>query len=272
MGSQSLTRLHPLLTLILLLSLTALCAKLSWQLLALGQIKAPLPQVFRAVQAPRPELFGDLQLFALQQAKSVRETLDKTSLALSITGILLSEDPLRSQVILRVENQQKVLMLGDRLPLAGEVVLSDIQRDKILLNNNGKMEYLGLSQMLQDIEIAPKREETLQVKLAQTEFASEAQQFRHDLRRDPLSLARFIKLVPRQLSDGMRGYTLEPGLDQRLYRALPLQPDDILLSLNGIPVTKPSKLIGLPSSINSNEPIKLGMLRDGQPLTFLLYL
>jgi type II secretion system protein C len=272
MCSIKLSRLWVLLSIILLLLLSAFAAKLSWQLAGFYQDKSPLPKLFRSVEAPAVPLFVGLQLFAtsIEQAKS--EALDRTTLRLKIVGLLLSEDPMRSQVVLNVENQQKVLRLGDKLPLSGEVVLLDIQSDKILLDNNGKIEYLGLQKMLQDVNLPAAQENKVQLRLKQTEFASQVSQFRLDLTRDPLSLIRYIKLVPKELSGANRGYLLQAGADQRLYRALELKPNDVLLSLNDIPMTDPSKLMLLPSTLSKNEPLKLGMLRDGIPLTFILYL
>lgn len=265
-------RLQALLSMILVLSVSALAAKLSWQILAQWQTKAPLPQVFHAAVPPKDPLFSNLSLFKKPTAKQRSERLQPTTLAVSVKGLLLHEDPSRSQVVLIVEGQQRVVMSGDKLPLAGKVIVSGINSEKLLLNNNGKKEYLALGSLLTKGSEAAEASDSLEIKLAQTVFASSAAQFKSQLQRDPLSLARFIKLAPKALKDGERGYTLSPGADRRLYQALALKPDDVLLSLNDIPVSKPAKLLALTAVLEKDEPLKLGMLRNGQPLTFLLYL
>lgn len=259
-----------------LLAVVALCvfaAHVTWQLILLSQPEA-LPVAQSRPPAADQVRFTGLQLFVpVAAVKKTTEQLKETNLPLKINGLLLSYRASKNQVILSIDGQQKVVMAGERLPYGGTVLVSEIYDDRIILLNNGRSEYLMLETLPGQVALRqPLEPAVTELVLANTPLAEQLPQLRQQLVDDPLTLSRFLRFTPWQQGDDMQGFRLAPGRDKALYETLRLQPDDVLLSLNGLPVANPARLASLPQLLQQSSQLKLGMLRDGQPLTYILYL
>lgn len=193
------------------------------------------------------------------QRDGIEQNAKETRLALSLTGIVaLAENGLGSAVIKSGATEQ-VYAVGDALPASGQVVLSKVMPEQVVIDNNGTYELIklydkpGLS-----IPSRPSTQGSSAVKSSTqpsqpNAWASEqsveqsglASQYRARLYENPESLAQVVSVAPVRGNDGIVGYRITPGRDRAAFDAFGFKSGDVVTAVNGLALSDASNSIKL---------------------------
>ena len=193
------------------------------------------------------------------QRDGIEQNAKETRLALSLTGIVaLAENGLGSAVIKSGATEQ-VYAVGDALPASGQVVLSKVMPEQVVIDNNGTYELIklydkpGLS-----IPSRPSTQGSSAIKSSTqpsqpNAWASEksveqsvlASQYRARLYENPESLAQVVSVAPVRDNDGIVGYRITPGQDRAAFDAFGFKAGDVVTAVNGLALNDASNSIKL---------------------------
>ncbi|WP_096085588.1 type II secretion system protein GspC [Agaribacterium haliotis] len=190
------------------------------------------------------ELFGKAEALApaaqavpAVAAPDIGEDFAKTKLNLKLVGVFASSNAQLSSAIIAQGAKQKIYQLGDKLPAGNNVKLAKVMNDRVILDNNGNYEALWL---YSDADLALK-----------AHYAPAANPVPQQQSRRAPSPEFSAKIkpsqVPEKISDVVRfsvhreegrmvGFRIRPGKDRELFSQLGLQANDVVTSVNGIPI------------------------------------
>jgi len=302
-GSQVLI---PLLSLALILLTAQGAARLSWRVFDLvrpGQERWSSPTtaaisadsavpVHKQQGTPVEEL-RNLHLFGRAgtvtgAAQSDARDLPQTTLRLSLIGVIFSSSADKAVAIIVEKGSTEeaaIFGVGDQLP--GNAVLREIHRDRIILVRAGKQEVLLL-----DEGTTGQTADTVQKNLPRKGAAGRAAkdkprdqgpiQTNDDdgngtsvkIERDYLNqrltdlqaLASEINAEPTMVGD-QQGYRLKAGTDSELLSQLGLKSGDVLVEVNGIPLSGPRDVMRAYSKAKDAENVQIQYIRDGKQQT-----
>ena len=201
-------------------------------------------------------------------------------LDVTLIGALVSSNPQNSYVSIREKGETRVLKTGEEIK--GGIVVKTI-RPKAFVASDGSAEkvfYLipadqlrakdrevGLPQEKQKQERVPftAREEAAAIShQVDEETKLKLAQYRQELAENPLSLVDKVQASPVQRNGELYGYRLRHGKDRKLLTSVGLRAGDILLDVNGIPITDPGQLSGVMESLASGNMINMKIERGGR--------
>lgn len=233
------------------------------------------------------------QAVSPQQAMQIQPS----SLVLTVQGLLFSNQQQRSVVMLRYQNKDLTLGVGDELT-AG-VVLSQIQADALIFSRNGQLERVevqleqkngqGLTGLdnsspavkstsgvanasssrstasaavgQQSVNQQPVSQAVVGSRVLEETFGPE---FRQSLLGDPLQLMSYITLVPQSEGGQLQGFELRPGTKPELFQHFGLQAGDVLVAVEGKPVSDTAAMLSLTSTLSSAAAVEVDLLRNSE--------
>jgi general secretion pathway protein C len=279
----------------LLLLIAAQLAKLTWTMFdsdtaVLGQGVAAvttrkMPGV-TAIDWNSIELFGKADVVkkaAVIKPKIKRPKIPGALQKLDITliGVMLSSRPQNSYISIREKGDTRVLKNGAEIK---DGVVVKVIRSRSFVASDGSTEkifYLIPSDQLRakDREAGlPQEKEEQEDRAPFTESQDVATishqvdektklklaQYRQELAENPLSLVDKVKVSPVQRDGALYGYRLRHGKDRELLTSVGLRAGDILLDVNGLPITDPEQLSDVMESLASGSMINMKIERGGR--------
>ena len=265
-------------------------AKMTWQIFSLAQPQEPLKPLATTTsttgQAPAGEFakVADLHLFGMVAPEKVLVAAPikapETRLQLVLNGVFSSDNPAISMAIISEKGKKDVTYFkGDTVP--GDARLHEIYADRVILSRGGKFETLSLKlpeAKIERVTVGAAQPNDRQPAGTATsdktpEDIEQLQQIRQQLNTNPQELFEKLRLTPVEDpgNGGLLGYQLEYA-DGALLTKLGLQAQDIITSINGIPVTNTDPLIELMENPTSIKVLNLSILRDGMPQSLTVQL
>lgn len=241
----------PLAMLVALAWLAAVLAQWTWQLLpappeAERKLAAPPAPV---MNKPQPRLADSINAASLwgQPPVTDAEHAQDTRLPLALRGVLAGS----GLALISASGQaEKVYRVGDDLP--GGARLRAVHEDHVLLERAGVLERLAL----------PK--EGLQSAApAVASVTPTAPSLRNMLTQSPAELAREFRLEPVSEAGQLRGYRIRPLRDPALLERVGMEPDDILLSINGRSLAESADLPSIMNELRDATALDATVLRNG---------
>jgi len=201
-------------------------------------------------------------------------------LDVTLIGALVSSNPQHSYVSIREKGETRVLKTGEEIT-DGVVVKTILPRAFVASDGSAeKVFYLIPSDQLRakDREVGLPQEKKKQEGAPFTagddaaaishqvdeETKLKLEQYRQELAENPLSLVDKVKASPVQRDGELYGYRLRHGKDRMLLTSVGLRAGDILLDVNGIPITDPGQLSEVMESLASGNMIGLKIERGGK--------
>ncbi len=201
-------------------------------------------------------------------------------LDVTLIGVMLSSRPKNSYISIREKGETRVLKNGAEIK--DGVVIKSIQPRAFIASDGSteKVFYLipadqlrakdreaGLPQEIKRQESAPftagKGAEAISHQVDE-ETKLKLAQYRQELAENPLSLVDKVKASPVQRDGELYGYRLRHGKDRKLLTSVGLRAGDILLDVNGIPITDPGQLSDVMESLASGNMIDMKIERGGK--------
>ncbi len=274
------SRLISLATIAIWLLVVILLAQLTWWLVApaepTGAKTAPsLPSSYNAIEdstvdiaaLQRLNLFGQ----SAQTSSTTRRDAPKTSLNIRLVGVSASSNPLRSAAIIEQAGQQQTYIVGDKLGRSG-VTVEEIYADRVLLDNNGRIETLQLEDIGEDRPALSLIVEQPQQEATETATEQDLEQAVEEINADPQSLTDYVSISPAMDNGQLIGYRLQAGQKPELFRQAGLQNGDLAIAINGYDLTDMQQAMQLSNELTTLTRADIEIVRDGQPMQLTIEL
>ena len=218
--------------------------------------------MFYGAKIADKHLFGKVNLAF--EVKSIKDA-PKTKLDLVLRGVLAYKPMKEALALISHGNgRQEVYMVGDSLPKNADLV--EIYSDRVIIEYQGRYETLLLEKIegiLLQTNVMPQEilRKTIKPFIAPQRVIApqRAIALRKAFLADPSKLMSMIH-IKQQLSGGkLLGYQINPKGDSSLLYELGLQEGDLLISVNGFPVSNRQALNGLRGA----ERYDVVVMRDG---------
>ena len=208
-------------------------------------------------------LFGQ----ADTSASSNRRDAPKTSLNIRLVGVSASSNTQRSAAIIEQAGQQQTYIVGDELGRSG-VTVEEIYADRVLLDNNGRIETLQLEDIGEDRPaLSLIVDEPTAATTETTEIpAREVGEAMEQLSADPQSITDFVSISPAMENGELIGYRLQAGQNPELFRQTGFQNGDLAVAINGYDLTDMQQAMELSNELTTMTRADISILRDGQPM------
>jgi len=204
------------------------------------------------------------------------EPIQESRLAVKVQGVLLSNQAERSVVLLNYRNQDRTLSVGDALEEG--ILLVAIKQKALIFNRNGVLE-----QVLLDLDNASKLNQPQSQLKSQLTGPVTTQRvgsrileetfgpnFRQSLVSDPLQLMSYIRVLPSSKEGQLQGFLLQPGSKPELFNHFGLKAGDLLVAVDGNPVSDTSAMMALHSRLATAEALDIDLLRGSEHLKIRL--
>lgn len=199
-------------------------------------------KVFYGAKVANKHLFG--QVDAAPVAK-IQEDLKETRLDLVLRGVFAHNPQDKAlAMISRGNGRQEVYAVGDSLP--GNAELVEIHSDKVIIEYQGRYETLTLEQIkgvaLQTTSTPAPVRRTPSSSNPGTIRPARANQLRQEFLANPSKLMSMVNIKQQRSGGQLLGYQVDPKGDPSLFYELGLQEGDVLISVNGLPLSNTQAL------------------------------
>lgn len=177
---------------------------------------------------------------AIVEQENVEDDVEKTRLNLKLVGLLVSSDQKQATATIAEGGKQAIYAINEELPVGNNVKLAKVLSDRVILNNNGNFEALWLYSEA-DFNVSFNR--------GSSAARSEPEEAQEDSVRNPERIETSIQpaQIPKSISDVVKfsvhrkdgqmiGFRVRPGRNKELFDQLGLQANDVVTSVNGIPI------------------------------------
>jgi general secretion pathway protein C len=263
------TWLSPALIALLLMACAWSLSQLTWLLVPQAEQDAPPPAIPRATQA-RPatlnvQQLADAHIFGQFQIKATAASTanaPETSMNLVLKGVLAGGKNIAFAIIAQGKNgPEDFYSLGDQISGA---ILREVHADKVILERNGRFETLTLPEEYSDNALIAQDMGDGGGEVASASTPGEAvANMRQKILRNPTSFGEFAIPIPFNENGKLRGYKLQPQGDRTLYDQVGLNPDDVIIEINGVELNDPTKGIKALRNLQRAKSIDAKVLRGG---------
>ena len=255
--------------LVLLAALMFTLAQWVWLLLpapkaAISQAQQTLPSASAPLTPSLLASIATARLWgALPAAAPLATATQDTRLPLSLRGIISGQG---LALIETSGSGTKVYRVGDTLP--GGALLKEVLDDHVLLERGGVIERLALPKQSLSFGASPAAVNND----AMNSPPPTAAQLGQMLHQSPAELAKELRLTPVMEAGKLRGYRLRALRNPALLQASGLEPDDVLLSVNGVQLTQANDLPKFIKDLRSATALDAIVLRNGREIPLHLNL
>ncbi|MFU8764800.1 MAG: type II secretion system protein GspC [Haliea sp.] len=219
----------------------------------------------------------------LVAASAEREGIEtgarETRLDLALRGVIAFSADGTGSAIIEHRGQQSVYSVDDVLPVPGRVTLAKVMPFQAVLDNGGTYELLRLYQpsdldsQLGAVRVAPSADPgaaqpaaTAQIidKRADLDATALATGYRDQLYQNPQSLAELVRIAAVRDGGELQGYRLTPGRDQAQFEQLGFRSGDLVVAVNGMPLSDPANTMRLYQAMRSASEASFELLRGGE--------
>lgn len=285
---------------LLVVYLIAYLAEITWRILPEPEIAKNTGQATQVSSnknsQPKADIKGLQQLHLFGEAgkqpvkpQPVTQDAPQTTLSLTLTGLVASTASESGAAIIEYRNNQDTYGVGDVID-GTKAVINEVLRDRVILNNSGRMETLMLDGVdftkpttleirdYNDVS-APKSDGQEMVKYVDddtetTEVALDEEQLdaATELRASPEKFTDFISIQPERKDGEITGYRVNPGRMPELFNAAGLEANDILKEINGLDLADIKQSMQAMQMLKTEQFLDLTVDRNGEIITLSLEL
>lgn len=187
----------------------------------------------------------------------------RTKLNLTLVGLVASSEPDRGLAVIANRGSQKTYGIGEAIE-GTRVILRQVMSDRVILRNSGRDETLMLAGVdYNDRERAPQPA-PVREPVEQDSGEGDLSSVKAEIMNNPQALLKYITLSQERNDEGLVGYRIGPGSDNRLFQEAGLQEGDIAVSINGADLANPAEMNRIWQSLSDASEISLTVQRDGQ--------
>jgi general secretion pathway protein C len=247
-------------------------AQLTWMLLPEADTTlttvSPIPRSApQAAQAQRnaigqltaAHLFGSAEMGASDSQQIATET----RLDLVLRGVFAAKDPLYAIAIIASgkRGEEEAYGIDDRLP--GDATLREVHAEHIILERNGLLEILRLTQdeALALIDSSPGARPDISGASSPGEALG---LIRKNIMRNPTSFGEYALPIVVKENGKQVGYRLQPQANGReLLSQIGLEASDVIIAIDGVQLDNPQNGISALRKLSTAQSINITVKRNG---------
>lgn len=196
-----------------------------------------------------------------------------TNLKWELKGVFTNPDPARSAAILAPQGQgEKLYRVNASLP--GNVRLDQVLGDRVILARDGKLETLRLKRSSESSSNRNSRSAaTLPATDSNATLAPDGGVARIDREawmNDPQRFMEVISASPVLLDGEMYGLEVNPSRNAREFEAAGLQPGDVIIAVEGTPVSDINDYRDILQEFGSASSVSVSLERNGEPMNITI--
>lgn len=283
---QKISRVAPKwLTFVLVILVAKSAADLTWLIFAPGEQGTVGALRYQPVHSDnqtqvRLRTVTDLHLFGIAAKQPVVQEAPieakKTGLNLTLRGVFAADNPAQAMAIIAdARGKEKVYRVNETI-FSG-VTLYAVYPDRVILERSGNFESLslprdkdgassnGAHQVIRSRYTPPSAVANgSPVRTRTIQAGKQLEELRNQLTQNPQEFWKNVRIEPKyDSSNQIVGYRFEHN-NRQVMQAMGLRPGDIIVEVNGQPVTDPSTLSGLLGQLSTATSLSLGIERNGQ--------
>lgn len=271
-------RLPIVLNILFILACTYSLSQLSWMLIPLDQTSqqpTQLKNTQRKISTRQTELQRKIQqipqshLFGNYESDAVTAPLQtdapETRLNLLLKGLLSATSMQNASAIIALGKggNEDSYSVGDRVSSA---TVKEIYADRVILENNGRFETLTLPREFADTGPEASSFETGSRNNAADTPGGVLGDIRSKILKNPTSFGDYAIPIPYNENGKLKGYRLQPQGDRALFDKVGLDPNDIIVELNGIKLNNPNRSLKALRKLQNAKSMDITVLRNGAEL------
>mgnify|MGYP003965510871 FL=1 len=211
-------------------------------------------------------------IFGAQQAvraKPVKKIAPQTRLDLKLIGVF--ENGGFGRAIIEYKKQQRSYGVGSKIEEV-DAVVQEIYSTYVVILRNGREEIIELDKNLlkNQFTLIPDRkkmQETLSNGLSLSDISTNIQNFRKEVLTDPESALKKVLYIPEIGPNGMDGYRIVAGSEDRSYLArFGFRNGDLLTAVNGIELSSFEQGVQALYELESTTELSISFQRAGRPM------
>ena len=210
-----------------------------------------------------------------QQGTAGPQTQDApdTRLNLVLKGVLSAEPMSKASVIISLgkNGKEDMYSIGDQVAGAS---LKEIYADRVILQRSGQLETLRMPEEFNDdfITSSPSSElpDPNSTQIDTSSPSAALSDIRQEILKNPTSFGKYAIPVPFKENGRIIGYRLTPQGDRTLFDVVGLDPDDVIVAVNGVKLDDPAEGLKALRELQSATQVNITVLRNGAeiPLQF----
>ncbi len=274
-------RLPMVVTLLLVLAISYSLSQITWLLLPEEEIQQASKSRSPGTRSTSAEakdyshissahLFGKYQQ---TETPAVTTNAPETRLNLVLRGVLAATPMEMASAIISMGKggKEDTYSVGDKVSSA---TIREIHADRVILSRGGRLETLRMPKDSASdlIKSAPASDNQQTTDIDTSSPGKALSDIRKQIIRNPTSFSQFAIPQPYKENGQLKGYRLKPKGDRRLFESVGLQPDDIVIDVNGIKLNNPSSGLKAIRKLQNAKQVDIIVLRQGAevPLHFEL--
>lgn len=217
--------------------------------------KTGYQQAFRQLTAAH--LFGITGQTRITKTTKAPET----RLDLVLRGVLAAVPMTTSSAIIArgKKGKEEIYGIGDKLP--GGVTIREIHPEYVILERKGQLETLRLPR---DSNIGKLTGSAPAFNRTQPDTPAEAlENIRRNIMKNPTSFADYAIPIIVKENGKQIGYRLQPQKKGNLLAEMGLEPADVIISVNGVPLNDPKNGISALRKLTTATEINITVKRNG---------
>lgn len=286
--SQQIQTVAPRVVMILLLVIVAwLLARLTWEIIEAWQAPEMTETITLDGAAGQQKsglydwqtlpLFGETRVEkegTSQPARPRPATGELARMRLEVLGIVDSDTPRNSYIVIKEKGDTMVLQEGDEI--RDGITVKRIEPKSFIATDGEGDKVFEIEMLSEGSDIITTEEESsdtseasselppVDFRVTNQEVLEKIEEYKTTLASNPLDLVGQIRVQPVPRDGSTYGFRVYPGRDRTLLTGVGLRPGDILISVDDTPLSDPGQLESIINSLSQSSTFQLKIERGGK--------
>ena len=229
-------------------------------------------------------LFGQYNESIEDEAHVEMVNVPETTLNLTLTGLVASDDKSIAAAIVENQGQQNTYGIGDTI-IGTRASLEQVLMDRVIIKQSGRLETLMLDgfdynqpalrkprpTVAPQPSRSPSRSEIVDQR-SNKKLTATAKNLRNELTNNPEKIGDYLHISPKRKNGKVVGYTLRPGKKTEFFKQAGLKAGDVAVEMNGFDLIDPSQAMQAMAEMKKARDISLLVNRQGNLTEILISL
>ncbi|TMM47854.1 type II secretion system protein GspC [Colwellia ponticola] len=234
-------------------------------------------------------LFGQFNEEADTSAKTEVVNAPETSLNLTLSGLVASDEQSIAAAIIEHRGKQETYGIGDIIT-GTRANLEQVLMDRVIIKHSGRLETLmldgfdynqparGISNksntttILNTVSAVASQSAGAEVidQSNNKRLAVSAKELRNELVKSPANISDYLQISPKRQAGSIVGYTLRPGKKAQFFEQAGLKAGDVAVEMNGYDLIVPAQAMQAMAAMKQAGNISLLVDRQGSLTEILI--
>jgi general secretion pathway protein C len=218
-------------------------------------------------------LFGETRVEnqgAVEPARPRPATGVLARMRLDVLGIVDSDTPGNSYIVIKEKGQTMVLQEGDEI--RDGISVKRIDPKSFIATDGSGDKVFEIEMLSEGSDIITPEEDaadtgeasSVDFRVTNQQVLEKIEEYKTTLASNPLDLVGQIRVQPVPRDGSTYGFRVYPGRDRTLLTGVGLRPGDILISVDDTPLSDPGQLETIINSLSQSNTFQLKIERGGE--------